>query len=271
MHEFDNARALLREFKGDTYIHGLGVLPQVGAAAAALGQRAAFVGCQFPGCQCHMDAIRDSLASAGVTLLGEMDGAAPNAPRGCSAHQRRVDAPQSGRHRQLRRRQHDRCGEGRRTAAHAGRHDRGLLRHRAGHTGDTAGRQIPHPARRHPDRRQLGRAPDEVLEHHRCANRPEEADRGYGRRAAAAGVRLRSHLRRARLAHRRRRAGRHLAQPGGALLRRGQAGLRPGGRGRGARASAWWSTTCRASWPIRKTPRAGRRWGWRPTWAATPS
>ena len=81
MHEFDNARALLREFKGDTYIHGLGVLPQVGAAAATLGRRAAFVGCQFPGCQCHMDTIRDSLAAAGVTLVGEMDGAAPNAPR----------------------------------------------------------------------------------------------------------------------------------------------------------------------------------------------
>jgi alcohol dehydrogenase len=81
MHEFDNARALLREFKGDTYVHGLGVLPQVGAAAAVVGQRAVFVGCQFPGCQCYMDAIRDSLAAAGVTLLGEMDGAAPNAPR----------------------------------------------------------------------------------------------------------------------------------------------------------------------------------------------
>jgi alcohol dehydrogenase class IV len=81
MHEFDNARALLREFKGDTYIHGLGVLPQIGAAAATLGKRAAFVGCQFPGCQGHMDAIRDSLAAADVTLLGEMEGAAPNAPR----------------------------------------------------------------------------------------------------------------------------------------------------------------------------------------------
>lgn len=81
MHEFDNARALLREFKGDTYIHGLGVLPQVGAAAATLGKRAAFVGCRFPGCQCHMDTIRDSLAKADVTLLGELHGAAPNAPR----------------------------------------------------------------------------------------------------------------------------------------------------------------------------------------------
>jgi alcohol dehydrogenase len=81
MTDFGNARALLRDFKGDSYIHGLGVLPQVGAAAAALGQRAAFVGCQFPGCQCHMDTIRDSLARAGVTLAGEMDGAAPNAPR----------------------------------------------------------------------------------------------------------------------------------------------------------------------------------------------
>jgi aryl-alcohol dehydrogenase-like predicted oxidoreductase len=81
MTDFGNARALLREFKGDSYIHGLAVLPQVGSAAAALGRRAAFVGCQFPGCQCHMDTIRDSLTSAGVTLAGETEGAAPNAPR----------------------------------------------------------------------------------------------------------------------------------------------------------------------------------------------
>ena len=36
MHEFDNARALLREFKGDTYLHGLGVL-----AAGRRGDRGA--------------------------------------------------------------------------------------------------------------------------------------------------------------------------------------------------------------------------------------
>jgi len=81
MTEFENARALLREFKGDAYLHGLGMLPQVGATTAALGRRAVFVGCQFPGCDCYMETIRAALAAAGVAMIGEADGAAPNAPR----------------------------------------------------------------------------------------------------------------------------------------------------------------------------------------------
>lgn len=81
MTEFDTARALLREFKGDTYLHGLGVLPQVGAVTAALGQRAVFVGCQFPGCECYMDTVRGALHDAGVIMVAEAEGAAPNAPR----------------------------------------------------------------------------------------------------------------------------------------------------------------------------------------------
>jgi|YNPBryantNP2012_1023418.scaffolds.fasta_scaffold02697_8 alcohol dehydrogenase len=81
MKGFERAQALLREFKGDAYLHGLGVLPQVGAVAASLGRRAAFVGCRFPGCDCYMDAIRDALRAAGVEIVGEEEGAAPNAPR----------------------------------------------------------------------------------------------------------------------------------------------------------------------------------------------
>ncbi len=61
MSNFDHARQLLRAFKGDTYLHGLGVLPQVGAVTAALGRRAAFIGCRFPGCDCYMDTIREAL------------------------------------------------------------------------------------------------------------------------------------------------------------------------------------------------------------------
>ena len=47
---------------------------------AALGRRAAFIGCRFPGCDCYMDTIRDALREAGVTIVGETEGAAPNAP-----------------------------------------------------------------------------------------------------------------------------------------------------------------------------------------------
>jgi alcohol dehydrogenase class IV len=81
MTDFVHARRLLHDFKGDTYLHGLGVLPQVGAVAAALGRRAVFVGCQFPGCTSYMDTIRDALRQADVELEGETEGAAPNAPR----------------------------------------------------------------------------------------------------------------------------------------------------------------------------------------------
>ncbi len=81
MSDFDRARALLREFKGEAYLHGLGILAQTGARAAALGRRAAFVGCQFPGCDDYMDTIRAVPARRRRDAAGETDGAAPNAPR----------------------------------------------------------------------------------------------------------------------------------------------------------------------------------------------
>lgn len=80
MTDFDKARALLREFKGDKYIHGLGVLPQVGEAAAALGKKAALICDNFPGSDKYVATIRESLQAAGVEILGEVAGAAPNAP-----------------------------------------------------------------------------------------------------------------------------------------------------------------------------------------------
>ncbi|MFH1571336.1 MAG: iron-containing alcohol dehydrogenase [Gemmatimonadota bacterium] len=80
MAKFDNARARLRDFKGEKYLHGMGILPQVGAAAAGLGKRAGLVVDAFPGSQAYVAQIRRSLAEAGVELLGEVRGAAPNAP-----------------------------------------------------------------------------------------------------------------------------------------------------------------------------------------------
>ncbi len=80
MAKFDTARRLLREFKGDRYIQGLGVLPHVGQAAAALGQRAALVRSTFPGTTEHVATIRQALKAANVDVLGEIVGARPNAP-----------------------------------------------------------------------------------------------------------------------------------------------------------------------------------------------
>jgi alcohol dehydrogenase len=79
--DFDRARALLLEFKGGKYIHGLGVLPQVGAATARLGRRAALVRSTFAGTDAWVSRLEGSLTAAGVELLGEIHGARPNAPR----------------------------------------------------------------------------------------------------------------------------------------------------------------------------------------------
>ncbi len=81
MSSFDRARQLLREFKGDAYLHGMGVLPQVGKVTAKMGKRAALVGDVFPGAEAFIKTIKESLAAASVELLGEIKGAGPNAPR----------------------------------------------------------------------------------------------------------------------------------------------------------------------------------------------
>jgi alcohol dehydrogenase class IV len=81
MASFEQAQALLREFKGDRYLHGIGVLSQVGDVTVKLGKRAALVRDVFPGADTYVGTIKDSLAAAGVGLLGEIEGARPNAPR----------------------------------------------------------------------------------------------------------------------------------------------------------------------------------------------
>jgi alcohol dehydrogenase class IV len=80
MASFEKAQALLREFKGDKYLHGLGVLPQMGGMTAGLGGRAALVRDIFPGADAYVSTIKESLAGAGVELIGEIEGARPNAP-----------------------------------------------------------------------------------------------------------------------------------------------------------------------------------------------
>ena len=80
MSDFAEARYLLRQFKGNIYLHGLDVLPHVGHSAARLGKRAALVHDAFPGSDAFVATVKESLASAGILLLGQIDGAAPNAP-----------------------------------------------------------------------------------------------------------------------------------------------------------------------------------------------
>jgi alcohol dehydrogenase class IV len=81
MTDFERARQLLREFKGDNYAFGAGVLAKTGEMASQLGKSAAVIYTVYPGVEKLVDQVKDSLQSAGVTVLGELIGAEPNAPR----------------------------------------------------------------------------------------------------------------------------------------------------------------------------------------------
>ena len=79
--EYQKAWSLLREFKGDRYVYGSGVLDQVGQIAAGLGNRAVLVYTVFPGNEALIERISARVSSAGVKLVGTIEGAGPNAPR----------------------------------------------------------------------------------------------------------------------------------------------------------------------------------------------
>jgi alcohol dehydrogenase class IV len=81
MSEFARAKELIRQFKGDAYLSGYGVLPRIGELAAGLGRRSALVRDLFPGSDEYAATIRRSLEAAGAEVIGVIDGAAPNAPR----------------------------------------------------------------------------------------------------------------------------------------------------------------------------------------------
>ena len=81
------AKAILREFKGDTYAFGFDVLDQIGPFAAALadrpgaGKKAMFVGpVQFDWFTPYKDRVLSYLTDAGLEIVDVVQGAAPNAP-----------------------------------------------------------------------------------------------------------------------------------------------------------------------------------------------
>jgi alcohol dehydrogenase class IV len=81
MSAFQKARELLREFKGQAYLFGAGVLPRVGGVVARLGKRAGLVRGTFPGSDAYVQTIEDSVSGVGVKFAGAIKGARPNAPR----------------------------------------------------------------------------------------------------------------------------------------------------------------------------------------------
>ena len=81
MSDFDAARQLLVEFRGDKYAFGSGALARTGEMASQLGASAVVIHDVYPGVQRLVDEVKSSLTSGGVSVLGELIGAAPNAPR----------------------------------------------------------------------------------------------------------------------------------------------------------------------------------------------
>ncbi len=81
MDDFDKARALLNEFKGDAYLFGTGILCDLGKRVVDIGNKAALIRSTFRGIDNFVGIIKDSLHFSGVELVAEIKGAKPNCPR----------------------------------------------------------------------------------------------------------------------------------------------------------------------------------------------
>jgi len=83
MNEVQKARELLRQWKGDTYAFGLGVLGKTGEFAAELGKTAMVIANRADWMKPTVDRVVSSLKENGVELVPNeiVPDAAPNAPR----------------------------------------------------------------------------------------------------------------------------------------------------------------------------------------------
>ena len=81
MTDVEKAKALLQEFKGDSYLYGKGALKDVSKSAKVLGNKAALIRDTFQGSNRYIKIVTESLAQGGVKLLGQIKGARPNCPR----------------------------------------------------------------------------------------------------------------------------------------------------------------------------------------------
>jgi alcohol dehydrogenase class IV len=80
MSTFDSARQLIRDFKGDAYRNGFGVLSQAGPVTRNFGKRAVLVCDAFARRSSYAATLDESFRGAGIEVE-TIEGAAPNAPR----------------------------------------------------------------------------------------------------------------------------------------------------------------------------------------------
>jgi alcohol dehydrogenase len=81
MNDFDAAKKLMKDFKGEAYLQGNRVLDKIGPVAAKVAKNAALIYAEYPGVDVYVQRIKKNLADAGVKDLSMIVGAAPNAPR----------------------------------------------------------------------------------------------------------------------------------------------------------------------------------------------
>lgn len=80
MSDLEKARALIHEFKGEAYLFGDDVLSRIGPWLQGAGKKAVLVRGGFAGSDACVQAIRESLAGAGIDPVAEIKGARPNSP-----------------------------------------------------------------------------------------------------------------------------------------------------------------------------------------------
>ncbi len=81
MTDFDKAQNLLKQFKGDNYLFGNGVLDKIGQIAAKAGTKAVLVRDTFDKSDEFVKTISESLKAANVQLVATVKGPGPNCPR----------------------------------------------------------------------------------------------------------------------------------------------------------------------------------------------
>ncbi|MBN1975226.1 MAG: iron-containing alcohol dehydrogenase [Sedimentisphaerales bacterium] len=79
--EFDKARNLLQQFKGNSYIYGYGALKQAGKASAGFGKKAVLVRGIFRGSGDAVETIVNSLSKSQIELVTQIRGSRPNSPK----------------------------------------------------------------------------------------------------------------------------------------------------------------------------------------------
>jgi len=81
MDSAEKAERLLRDWKGEAYSFGCGVLGETGALAARYGKRALVVANRSAWLSPIVERVRESLSILGLKVIGDCVGARPNTPR----------------------------------------------------------------------------------------------------------------------------------------------------------------------------------------------